>query len=97
MATTPEQAERILSLLADETCSTRKMMGEYLLYKQGVLIGGIYDGRLLFKPGPALAALLPGAPAVSPYPGAKAMILAEKPEALPLSEALKAAYADHKK
>lgn len=27
----------------------RKMMGEYLLYVKGVLVGGIYDDRLLIK------------------------------------------------
>ena len=36
-----------LSLLDDITC--KKMMGEYLLYCDGILFGGIYDDRLLVK------------------------------------------------
>ena len=36
-----------LSSLDDITC--RKMMGEYLLYCDGILFGGIYDDRLLIK------------------------------------------------
>lgn len=34
-------------MLDDITC--RAMMGEYLLYYQGTLFGGIYDDRLLIK------------------------------------------------
>ena len=50
MATSKEYKDFILeqlSLLDDITC--RAMMGEYLLYYQGVLFGGIYDDRLLVK------------------------------------------------
>ena len=50
MATTKEYKDYILenlSLLAGITC--RPMMGEYLLYKNGILFGGIYDDRLLVK------------------------------------------------
>jgi TfoX/Sxy family transcriptional regulator of competence genes len=36
-----------LSLLNNITC--KSMMGEYLLYYNGVLFGGIYDDRLLVK------------------------------------------------
>lgn len=52
----------------------RAMMGEYLLYYRGTLFGGIYDNRLLVKPVPAAAALMPGAALEAPYPGAKAML-----------------------
>jgi len=60
--------------------SSRKMMGEYLLYLDGVLFGGIYDDRLLLKPLPAFRALLPNAPMELPYPGAKPMLLVEDVE-----------------
>ena len=33
--------------------TTRKMMGEYILYADGKIFGGIYDDRLLVKPVPA--------------------------------------------
>ena len=45
------------------------MMGEYLLYLDGRLVGGIYDDRLLLKPTPG--ALQMGLPADIPYEGAK--------------------------
>jgi TfoX/Sxy family transcriptional regulator of competence genes len=55
----------------------RAMMGEYLLYARGRVVGGIYDDRLLVKPTPAALALLPDAPRELPYPGAKEMLLVE--------------------
>lgn len=50
MATTKEYKDFILeqlSLLENITC--KAMMGEYLLYFNGTLFGGIYDDRLLVK------------------------------------------------
>lgn len=50
MATTKEYRDFILeqlSLLENITC--RAMMGEYLLYYNNILFGGIYDSRLLVK------------------------------------------------
>lgn len=50
MATSKEYKDFILEqldLLSDITC--RPMMGEFLLYCNGVLFGGIYDDRLLVK------------------------------------------------
>lgn len=50
MATSKEYKEFILEqldLLNDITC--KPMMGEYLLYYNGILFGGIYDDRLLVK------------------------------------------------
>ena len=50
MATTREYKDFVLDqldLLSDITC--RSMMGEYLLYYNKILFGGIYDDRLLVK------------------------------------------------
>lgn len=50
MATVKEYKEYILeqlNLLDNITC--RSMMGEYLLYYDDILFGGIYDNRLLIK------------------------------------------------
>ena len=50
MATSKEYKEFILEqldLLNNITC--KPMMGEYLLYNDGLLFGGIYDNRLLVK------------------------------------------------
>jgi len=57
--------------------SHRAMMGEYLLYVRGRVVGGIYDDRLLVKPTPAALSLMPDAPRELPYPGAKEMLLVE--------------------
>ena len=64
-----------LSGLKDVT--HRAMMGEYLLYVRGRVVGGIYDDRLLVKPTPAALSLMPDAPRELPYPGAKEMLLVE--------------------
>ena len=50
MATTIDYRDFILeqlNLLDNITC--KSMMGEYLLYYNGILFGGIYDDRLLVK------------------------------------------------
>ena len=54
--------------------TTRKMMGEYILYADGKVFGGIYDDRLLVKPVPAALAKLPNAKKQLPYEGAKLML-----------------------
>lgn len=78
MSSHKEYAEYILDQLSAAAGVTyRPMMGEYILYIDGKIFGGIYDDRLLVKPVEAAKRLLPGAPSVSPYPGAKEMLLAE--------------------
>ena len=54
--------------------TTRKMMGEYILYADGKIFGGIYDDRLLVKPVAAAKAMLPNAKKQLPYDGAKPML-----------------------
>lgn len=67
-----------LSPLGAITC--RPMMGEYVLYYQDKVIGGIYDNRFLIKAIPAALALMPQASLELPYSGAKAMLLVEQLE-----------------
>ena len=55
----------------------KAMMGEYILYYRGRIIGGIYDDRFLIKPTKAARALLPDAPFALPYAGAKEMLLVD--------------------
>jgi TfoX/Sxy family transcriptional regulator of competence genes len=50
------------------------MMGEYILYADGKVYGGIYDDGLLIKPVPVALAMLPGATKQLPYDGAKPML-----------------------
>lgn len=56
----------------------RAMMGEYIIYCRGKIIGGIYDDRLLVKPVKSALEKLPDAPLEIPYDGAKKMILIEE-------------------
>ena len=57
--------------------SARAMMGEYILYYGGKVVGGIYDNRMLVKPTPSAKALMPNAEYQLPYEGAKEMLLVE--------------------
>ena len=81
MASDRAYLEYILEQLSDAgEISWRPMMGEYVLYDRGAVIGGVYDDRLLLKNVGEARALLPDAQLVSPYPGAKEMLLVEEPE-----------------
>ena len=60
--------------------SARAMMGEYVLYYGGKVVGGVYDNRLLIKPTPSAKALMPNAEYQLPYEGAKEMLLVENIE-----------------
>lgn len=68
-----------LSALEEIRC--RGMMGEYVLYHCGRVVGGIYDDRLLLKPTPGAVALMEasrfGVRLELPYPGAKELLLAD--------------------
>ena len=57
--------------------SYRAMMGEYILYCNGKVVGGIYDNRLLIKQTSAAKRLIPDAPLELPYEGAKEMYMVE--------------------
>jgi TfoX domain protein len=65
-----------LSVLND--ISHRAMMGEYIIYYRGKIVGGIYDNRFLVKPVDAAKKLMPDAPFELPYKGAKEMLLVEE-------------------
>lgn len=56
----------------------RAMMGEYILYYRGKVVGGVYDDRLLVKPTKSARALMPQAALELPYEGAKAMLLIDE-------------------
>lgn len=78
MSTSPDYLAFILDLCHhDPAVISRAMMGEYLLYYQGKLVGGLYDNRLLVKPVPAALTYLGKEANVLPYPGAKPMIEVE--------------------
>lgn len=78
VASDKEYLEFVLEQLSEtDGIAFRAMMGEYVIYYRGKVIGGIYDNRFLVKVTPASRALMPGAPLETPYPGGKPMLLVE--------------------
>ena len=61
-----------------EGITYRPMMGEYLIYCCGKLIGGIYDDRFLIKRTKTAESLMPDAPYERPYDGAKEMLMVDR-------------------
>ena len=78
MASSKEYLAFILDQFSElEEMSYRPMMGEYILYYRGKIIGGIYDNRLLLKPVKVIMDQLGQTRLERPYEGAKEMILLE--------------------
>ena len=74
MASKQEYLEYVLELLKEVKVITyKKMMGEYLLYKDNILFGGVYDNRFLIKKTKSL--MDKGFKEQIPYPSAKPMYL----------------------
>ena len=79
MASTKDYLDYVLEQLSGaEDISHRAMMGEYILYVQGKVFGGIYDNRFLVKPTKSAREMLPDAPMELPYEGAKEMLLVDQ-------------------
>ena len=78
MASSKEYLDFILEQLSELDGITYKpMMGEYILYLRGKIVGGIYDDRFLVKPAKAAAAMMPDAARELPYEGAKELLLVD--------------------
>ena len=78
MASSKEYLNFILEQLSElEEITYRVMMGEYIIYYRGRVVGGIYDDRLLVKPVESAISLMPDATYELPYEGAKAMLLVD--------------------
>ena len=79
MASRKEYLNYILEQLSGlEEISHRAMMGEFILYYRGKIVGGIYDDRLLVKPVKSAVAYMPAARYELPYEGAKEMLLVDE-------------------
>ena len=79
MASTKEYLDFILGQLSElDEITYRAMMGEFILYYRGEIVGGIYDDRLLVKPIKAAISYMPAATYESPYEGAKEMLLVDE-------------------
>ena len=78
MPSSKEYLEFILEQLSElEEITYRAMMGEYILYYRGKIVGGIYDDRLLVKPVKSAISLMPDATYELPYEKAKEMLLVD--------------------
>ena len=78
MASSKEYLQFILEQLSDlEEINYRAMMGEYIIYYRGKIVGGIYDDRLLVKPMKSAISYMPAPTYELPYDGAKEMLLVE--------------------
>ncbi len=83
MASSSEYLTYVLELLREVNgISYKKMMGEYILYKDGKIFGGVYDNRFLVKKVGGLEKY--HMKEQIPYPTAKAMLLVdvEDPEVM---------------
>ena len=76
MASRKEYLDFILEQISElEEITYSAMMGEYIIYYRGKIVGGIYDDRLLVKPVKSAISLMPDANYELPYEGAKEMLL----------------------
>ncbi len=89
MASTKEYLDFILEQLsALDGITYRAMMGEYIIYYRGKIVGGIYDDRFLVKPTKSAVAMMPEAGRKLPYDGAKEMLLVDNVDDRSFLEAL---------
>lgn len=81
MASSKGYLDFILEQLSDlDDISYRAMMGEYIIYYRGKVVGGIYDDRFLVKPTKSAVSMMPDAGMELPYEGAKEMLLVDDVE-----------------
>ena len=79
MASSKEYLSFILGQLSElDEITYRAMMGEFIIYYRGKIVGGIYDDRLLVKPIKAAISYMPAAAYELPYEGAKEMLLVDE-------------------
>ena len=93
MATSKDYLAFVLDQLSGlQEISHRAMIGEYVLYYRGKVIGGIYDDRVLLKPTKAAEAVIPDAERDIPYDGAKEMLLVDVDDKETLTQLIEAMY-----
>lgn len=79
MASSKEYLEYVLEQLSElDEITYKAMMGEYIIYYRGKIIGGIYDDRFLVKDIKAASDMMPEAELELPYEGAKKMLLVDE-------------------
>ena len=79
MASSKEYLEFILGQLSElKGITYRSMMGEFIIYYRGKIVGGIYDDRLLVKSVESAISYMPTVQYELPYDGAKEMLLVDE-------------------
>ena len=79
MASSKEYLDFILEQVSElDNVSYKAMMGEFIIYYKGKIIGGIYDDWLLVKPMQSAINYMPNAVYELPYDGAKEMLLVDE-------------------
>lgn len=73
-----EEQKSDMKFSSDGNLTFRAMMGEFIIYYRGKIIGGIYDDRLLIKPVKSAVSYMPAASYERPYDGAKEMLLVDE-------------------
>lgn len=95
MPSSKEYLEFVLEMLVStQDISWRAMMGEYIIYCKGKVVGGIYDDRFLVKITASSKMMMPDAVREIPYTGGKEMFLVEDIENKDFLSALLPAIAD---
>ena len=78
MASSKEYLDFVLDQLSElDGIAYRAMMGEYVIYYRGKVVGGIYDDRFLVKPVKSALMMMPNAQMELPYEGAKEMLMVD--------------------
>lgn len=96
MASSKDYLDFILDQLSElDEITYKAMMGEYIIYYKGKIIGGIYDNRFLVKPSKSAIDLMPNATRELPYDGAKEMLLVDNVDSRDfLAELFSAMYSE---
>ena len=78
MASSKEYLDFVLEQLSKlDEITYKAMMGEYIIYYRGKIVGGIQDNRFLVRPTKTAKNMMPGADMELPYEGAKEMLLVD--------------------
>ena len=78
MASSKDYLDFVLEQLSSlDDITYKAMMGEFIIYFRGKIVGGIYDDRFLVKPTKSAIELMPEATYELPYEGAKEMLLVD--------------------
>ena len=78
MASSKEYLNFILEQLSGvDNITYRAMMGEFIIYYNRKIVGGIYDDRFLVKPVKSAIAMMPDADYEIPYEGGKKMLMVD--------------------